>query len=491
MKLTQLGKDSFLYILSSLLVRGIQILLMPVYTKTLGTGQYGIVELVTICGALINLTIALEISQGMARYLADSSDLEQRKSYASTAIGFSLAAYTLFTIFTCIWIDNVNLYLFSNSARPEDLRLAILAIGANGVFTILLELLRWEIKPLSYMLSSMAYALSCLVAGFCLVYIYQTGISGVFGGQLAGAVIGGAVGFACARKLLLPTFNFIHLKQMLKFSAPLTLSSFAVFISVFADRLIVREALGLDALGIYGFAARMASIISVLTLGLQSALTPLIYKHWQLASTRLKLAFVTKVYLVLMTPVIGGIALFASELTLLLSGEAFYEARLVLPILGLSAFLSSLYIFSPGLFLGKCTSIIALINIGGAILNLSISSWLTPRYGIIAAAGATLFSSSMVLLSYVLFGKRYFPVQFEWGRLAGIMISMLFLILLSIQLQPGALYWSLSDIITKLILLALIFILLARYCLNHTEKQRLLDVTRNYLPFIRRGNHQK
>jgi len=490
-KLAELGKSSLLYTISNLLVRGIQILLIPFYTQALGTGQYGIIEMVAVCGGLVNLTVALEISQGMARYLADTDNIKEKMAYAGTAILFSAFAYSLFAVVAYFGIDYINLYLFSNHATPDDLKLAVLAIATNGIFMILLELLRWEIKPLSYLFASTTYAISCLISGLWLVYIQQVGVSGVFAGQLIGASLAGTIAFVRSQKLIGSDVGLMYLMRMLSFSAPLTISSFAVFLTLFADRLIVREALGLEALGVYGFAARISSIVSIATLGLQSALTPLVYKSWKLPETAEKLGFVTKAYLVLMTPFIISIAVFAPELTRLLSGVAFLEARLILPILTLSALLSSLYIFSPGLFLGKKTSMIAALNVAGATLNLAVSSWLTPKYGIIAAASSTLLSSSAILFLYIQLGQQYFAVKYDWSRLAGLLLVILFYIFLSLQLQDITLINGLWFIIVKLIVLIVTSMLIVKFCLTSSEKTRILSAIGAHMPFIRRGNHQK
>ncbi|HEY0931231.1 MAG TPA: hypothetical protein VGE27_15020, partial [Gemmatimonas sp.] len=93
MGLQRLGRDTLLYGLSTLLVRGLQIFLIPVYSRALGSGEYGVVETVAIAGALVNLTIALEISQGMARYIADAPDESARRALASTAVAFAALAY--------------------------------------------------------------------------------------------------------------------------------------------------------------------------------------------------------------------------------------------------------------------------------------------------------------------------------------------------------------------------------------------------------------
>jgi O-antigen/teichoic acid export membrane protein len=76
--LEQLLRSTFLYGWATLISRGSQLVLIPIYTRMLSPGEFGVVDMVAIFGALVNLTVALEISQGVARYLADARNESDR-----------------------------------------------------------------------------------------------------------------------------------------------------------------------------------------------------------------------------------------------------------------------------------------------------------------------------------------------------------------------------------------------------------------------------
>ena len=63
-------RDSLVYGLATVLSRGMAFFLLPLYTHVLTVSQYGAYDLLITLGALANLTIALEISQGLARHLS-------------------------------------------------------------------------------------------------------------------------------------------------------------------------------------------------------------------------------------------------------------------------------------------------------------------------------------------------------------------------------------------------------------------------------------
>src|SRR5205814_2027610 len=110
-------KDSAIYGVSSIITRGIAFLLLPFYTRVLSPTDYGIVDLLTIFAALVNLTVALEISQGLARYFTDAETEPEKIEYASTALWFTIGAYTLFAIAAYATTPFIAPWILESQAR--------------------------------------------------------------------------------------------------------------------------------------------------------------------------------------------------------------------------------------------------------------------------------------------------------------------------------------------------------------------------------------
>ena len=82
--LKRLFSDTLIYTVPAILSRSISFLLLPIYTRILSTSDYGIFDLIMVFGGFVNLTIPLEITQGIARFYADEKDeLKQRQLTAS------------------------------------------------------------------------------------------------------------------------------------------------------------------------------------------------------------------------------------------------------------------------------------------------------------------------------------------------------------------------------------------------------------------------
>lgn len=431
----RLLRDSVIYSASTALARGVQIILIPVYTRLLGPAEFGVVDMVAVFGALVNLTVALEISQGVARYLADAQKESDRRSYASTGVIFSVGAYGTFALVSVTLATPLATLLFGSDQWASALRIGIAALAINGLFTLLQDLLRWRLAPGAYLLASMAYTLGNVGVGIYLVGFAGAGVAGVLWGQVAGAIAGAAVAWSRMESFIAVSFDFVRLKEMLGYSGPLVLSGIAVFASQFIDRIAVRELLGIDSLGIYGVAARFASMLGLVTVALQAALTPLVYQRYRDPGTPLELARIFRCYCAVMVPALGALALFSPEIIAAFSGPSYRAAKDILPVLAVASLLTTLYIFAPGSFLEKRTGVVAGINLTAAGLNLVLNLILVPTLGIRGAALATCCAAAVAFNGFMMSSQWLYPVPHAWTRIGNAAALALVLIVVGIWLS--------------------------------------------------------
>ena len=148
-------------------------------------------DILAVFANLIILTVALEISQGVARHYPDAQTATDRIAYASTALWFSTVAYALFAVFSLTFSKPLTALLLTSPGWEETFRVAVIAIAGNGIFFLLQNLLRWQLKPKGYAAASIAYVVISTGIGVWLVAGFHMGVVGVFYGQIVGAVAGG------------------------------------------------------------------------------------------------------------------------------------------------------------------------------------------------------------------------------------------------------------------------------------------------------------
>ncbi len=444
-------RDSAIYGLAGILVRSVSLLLVPVYTRILSPTDYGIVDLVTVFSAFVGVTVALEIAQALARFLPDSDTQEERSAYASAALWFTLAGYAAFTVVAIAFASPLAELLFDSADRRDVVLVALPLVVGSGVFYLLQSQLRFELRPTQYAISGIVFSGIGIAASVLLVAVLRIGVAGVFLGQAIGAVAGIGVAGAWARRSYRWAVDFGRLREMVRFSLPLVPSSVGVMVALYVDRIAIKGLLNLHEVGVFGIGYRVASVVVLLMIGFQGALTPLIYSHYRDPETPGELARIFSFFVTVAIGVCLLLAVFAGEIVRVATAPAYWDGAVVVPLLAPALLLSSLYVFTPGLAIAKRTGVIAAISLLGAGLNTGLNLTLVPLLGIRGAAASTLIGASTVFVFSMVASQRHYPVPHPWGRIAVASLAGLGIFLVASTLPVGA--WS--SIALKTLLVAL------------------------------------
>jgi O-antigen/teichoic acid export membrane protein len=435
--LRRIIRDSAIYGAAQVLARGLSIALLPLFTRVLSPLDYGALDILTVFASFAGVVVALEVTQGMARSLADAVDDGTKARYIATALWFAVGTYAVFGGAVLLLAPRLSESLLGSHDYSEAVRLVGIAICGNGIFSVMQNRLRWQLQPARYSLTGLVYTAISLASAVVLVVGLGWGVSGVLAGQIAGAAAGIAVAgrFAGAGSLLL--FDRDKLREMLRFSAPLVPSSIGVFLTLYVDRIAIKQLMTLADVGVFGVGYRLASVVSLLLIGIQSALTPLVFTSYREPGTPVHLARIFRSFCGLALLVCLSLALFSRELLTIFAAPAYATGSAVVPFLAPAILLLGMYIFAPGLDIARRTGVVATVNVFAALLNTGLSFALVPRFGIRGAAIATLLSASTLFGTYMAFSQRFYFVPHRWGRLAiavGIVTS---LGVVGMQVQTG------------------------------------------------------
>lgn len=433
--LRAVARDSVIYGGAWLLVRGLSLLLLPFYTRVLTPEDYGLVDLATVFSTLVLLTVALEIMQAVGRLFHEAADHDSRVAYASTALWFSVGAYALFVVVAFPLAPQIAAIAFDSSERADLSRIVVVTAAVSGVFHLLLNQLRWRLQPMAYAAGSVAFALVSIAATVTLVLGARLGVPGVLLGQLCGAVVGGVICFLASRDLYRLRFDRGRLHEMLAFSLPLVPSSMGLFVTLYIDRIAIKELMTVADVGLFGVGYRVASVVSLLVMGVGMALTPVIYARYRDPGAPEGLARTFR-YFVASALLLGLVlAVFAPEIVSLVAAAEFHAGAAVVPLLAPALLLSAMNAFAPGLSIAKRTGTLAAITIAGGVLNTVLTFVMIPVWGIVGAAAATLVTAAVVFGIYMAVSQRLYWVPHRWDRLAAATLGVALLGVLGVWLD--------------------------------------------------------
>ncbi len=428
-------RDSAIYTIPTILSTGISIFLIPLYTQVLSPADYGALDMVTVFGSLVALTVALEITQGVARFYQEEQTENGWSLLASTALWFTIISFTIFLIVALILSQELSLIVLGVPDLEDVFRLGVINIWFNGLLYLVRNQLRWELRSEPYSMVSIVHSITTAAASILLAYVFHFGIYGLLSGMIIGTISGSFLGLWYLRKTFKFWFDIPRLKMMLTFSIPLVPSSIAVFVSIYIDRLMINHYLSLEEVGLYGIGFRLANISTLALVGFQTALIPLVYKHYRDPDTPHQLEMIFRFFLAVILIIFLVLALFADTVLSIFTTPAYYPAKDLVPFLVPAILLSQMYIFAPGIGIAKKTHLYIGINIGGACLNTFFNWLLIPSLGYTGAGIATMLGYACVFGTHMLYSQKLYYVPHNWKAITSAVLMAVILIALGLHVH--------------------------------------------------------
>ena len=413
----KLFKDMSVYLFSGTITYLVTLLLIPVYTKSLSPADYGRIELLFILSNLACIILSQEIYQAIGRYTVDIGDLNERKKYVSTGLVFSLIAYGSLIVIGIANAQTISEIILNSENDSLLISIFIISIMGNGIFILLRSQLRWLALSVPFSIANFLFSFVTLASTIILLFMFKSGLTGVFLGQMTGSVIGIVVCCYYLRGTFSFSFEWGKFKELLRFSSPLVPSSLGMYFSQNSDRLIIPLFLGFYSLGIYTAGYKISSMVTFLIAGLDMAITPYIIKTYRDPDGPVRIEKIFRVVVLLACSFILILQLYTKEILLIMTDSDYSEAKIYIQILSFAFLFSGIYIFAPGLWIAKRTRVIAIINIAYAATTIALNYLLIQFFGLIGIAFSIL--STAILFCYInqKISQAYYPIKYPWNKL--------------------------------------------------------------------------
>jgi O-antigen/teichoic acid export membrane protein len=415
--LRQLFRDSLIYVIPSAVSTGMAFFLFPLYAHHFSPYQYGILEILTFSGTFIILVGALQMYQAVGRFATGEPDLALRRAYASTGLNFTLLWYGILGLSIVLFATPIAQILLGQGGAANLVRIAIAWTVVQGVLTFAQAQLRWEFRAVDFVIASVVNALFTALPAVIFVFYFHMGIQGALWGQFTGSTVALAYVAVVARRYFGYEFSILRLREMLTYSLPLVLSSVGVFLNLYADRLLIQHLKSVADVGVYGVGSRIATIVTFLLVGFQSAATPLFLARRDEPTTPTSIARFSRIFMLLGLATVVILSLFAVPLVRLVAASAYFQASSVVPLLVVSALFSGMFFLTPGLMIAKKTTLMAIITVLAGIANGVLCLLLIPPLGLMGAAIGTCLTSIAWFVALMVSSQRYYRVPHRWRSL--------------------------------------------------------------------------
>ena len=445
--LRDLIREGGLYSMANLLTKGVSLLLIPFYTAYFSPEDYGVIDMFTVFGFFVTGILTLQLSQGLARYVADSRLKRIEKiEYASSAIWSSFIFLFLALVGLSFCYELIVNLLFTPGLVSEELYLLALGtIFLNAVFYFLGVYFRFTRQTKLFSVLSFAHALLGILLTWLFVAVFDQGIKSIYYAYIIVAPLLIALQFYVLRYRIKFIIKSRKLKKLLHFSLPLIPLSIATILMNFTDRIFIKhfiniEGLGFDGLGIYGIGTKFSSVIGIFIGGFSMAIAPIVFERYDRESTKLELKEIFNLFISVSTIGLLLLSFFAKETVMFFTTDSYLPAYEIMPLLYFTAIFLGLNMFSQGLQIEKKTVQMAIITVIFAAMNVGLNFFLVPKYKLEGAALATLISTVGLQVSMFLASQKYYQIPINYFKTIGT-VSLAFILMLLVQYTTVDKYW--------------------------------------------------
>lgn len=480
--LKKLAGETVIYGLSSIVGRVLNYLLVPLYTNLFLKEEYGIVTQLYASVALLMVLFIYRMDTAFFRF---GTKKEGRSTvYTTTFWSVAVAAFS-FSLLMIFFASEIAAWYALPIGGEDYIKIFGLVLAYDTLSEIPLAKLRLEGRPIRFALVRLTgIGLNISLNLFFLVlcpWLLEQGYAGDFMRLIYNPFLGikyifivNLISSATVFLLLTPElkglkleFDYQQWKKMFRYAAPLVLASLAGIVNEVIDREMLVRFLPFDIdvnrgeQGVYSACYKLAMLMSLFTQAFRYAAEPFFFANAKKKGAMLMYADVTKYF-----SIIGSVAflviIFYLDVFKYFIGEEYWEGLKVVPILLVAnLFLGLYYNISIWYKLTDRTNIGGIIAIGGAFITITLNYLLIPKVGYVGSAWATLACYFSMTIACWLWGKKYYPVQYNVGRIGYYIMSALLLFGLSSYLQSTFFFTQqVIYIVNSLLLLLYLFVTL-------------------------------
>jgi O-antigen/teichoic acid export membrane protein len=418
-QLKRLAKHSAIYGLGGVVSRILAVLLLPLYTAYLDTGDLGSVAIVVALTAVLVTILRGGISSAFFRFYFDSTEPAHRLRVVRTSFWFTMASATVGLALGLLLAEPIA-DLLGLGEQPGLVRAAFVGIWAQMNYEQMTALFRAEERSSAFVVASLTNIAVSVTATVLLVVVFEQGALGVVVGNFTGTLTVYALLLAYRREQLGLEFDRPLLREMQRFGLPLVPAALALIVINFSDRFFLAHLVGLDEVGVYEIGMRVASAMVLLLTAFRMAWPAFAYSIEDDDEAKRTYAFVLT-YLVYITSWVAlALGLLAPWIVeVLSSNSAFDEGARVVAILAFAKAAYAAYIvMAIGVGRAKRTQFNWVITGAAAAVNVGLNLLLVPSFGMFGSAAATAAAFAALFLGMTWYAQHVFPVPYQWRRVA-------------------------------------------------------------------------
>jgi O-antigen/teichoic acid export membrane protein len=449
----RLMKHSSVYALGSMLNRVGVFLLLPVYTSFLTLGEYGMLELFYATASVASGVLSAGLAHATLRFYFEYDSATDRNAVVSTNLVLGTSLGLAGAIAIVLYRVPLSELVFGSPVAATGLMIMAATMVLEMSTQICLAFVRAR--------EASALFLGIVLARLVVQVAVNTYVVIGLGGGVTGVLVGNCAAVGCGWMIAAYyTVRRCGLRvqpgkagPILRYSLPFVASTIVGIVAANIDRVFIRQLLSFEALGLFALALKFSQVPEQLigepfNRAYGSFRFSIMHQEnagsIQARAVRLLLAVTLFVAL--------GIQFFAVDVLRLLSDVSFQGATIYLPPLLLAGVLRVVtYPLQTGILVQRQTHQLFRINLARSILYIGCSLVLIRAMGVVGVCLAMTLTAAFTMVATDRAAQRYFPVRYEWDRIARIVLITVGAFFVGLPLVATA---SLGAVVAKAAVLA-------------------------------------
>lgn len=478
-EMKSLAKDTAIYGVSSILGKFLNWLLMPFYTFFLvgGPAEYGIVTNLYAWTSLLLVILTYGMETGFFRF-ANKNKENEHNVYGNTL--FSVGITSLFFTALCFLFTTPIANFLGYTANPEFITMMGVTVAIDAFACIPFAYLRYKNRPFKFAGLKMLYVvfniilnLFFLVACPWLMVNAPETVSWFYNPNygVGYVVVSNVIATIFQTLFLLPyifigkfKYDFVLLKQILKYSLPLLLLGVAGIMNQNLDKILFPflkpgEA-GKTDLGIYGATSKIAMVMMMFTQAFRYAYEPFIFSQNKDKDSLKSYADAMKFFIIFSLLIFLGMVFYIDIFKLMIE-RTYWPGLDIVPLVLISFIFQGVF-FNLSLWYKLTDKTIygAWFSLLGTVIIVVLNIVLVPLYSYWGCAMAAFACFFIIMLVSYYYGQKYMPINYDLKSI-GLYVGLAAL-LFAISLLVNTPYPSVNMLVKSILLMAFLLLMVKR-----------------------------
>lgn len=424
-ELKKLARHSLIYGIGSSLGAVGSFLLIPLYTHSLNTDDYGALELLySICGVLTLITF-MGVRQAYIRFYFDKREDEEWRQVVtgSTLLFVAMACAGVLSVFL-LFRRFLLVRLFQGHVEDTVLLLAIAWIPISMLLDTGLTFFQIQMRSTLYVAINATLSLIFILANFVLVYWMQFKLVGVFIAQILSTSLMTIAALYYLLKTTHLRISFPLIGQMIKFGVPFLPTTLFMYVIKNADRYCLGLNVSLNDLGVYALAAKIGMMGMLLCMDpFLKVWSPFLFENYPKPEGQVIISRVLTLFTAVACFVAVGLAVVSPIALPLVTGSQYEPAFPLIPVTALATVFYGLSnLADAGILISKKTQYKPLIFGLASVIAVIANLVLVPLFGIWGAAFASVISMAGLIAVNLHFANRFYRLPVDWPKIAVILV---------------------------------------------------------------------